>query len=95
MKVVLTQIKREALSDPTAEVTDKLLDKIMQKYGTTNVLRSETGVERASVLPPHGQMILARLWTTILLNGRRQRPRGACDIIQSYRTYKTWVQKSA
>jgi len=50
MKVVLTQIKREALSDPTAEVTDKLLDKIMQKYGTTNVLRSETGVERATVL---------------------------------------------
>ena len=50
MKVVLTQIKREALSDTTAEVTDKLLDKIMLKYGTTNVLRSETGVERATVL---------------------------------------------
>ena len=50
MKVVLTQIKREALSDTTAEVTDKLLDKIMLKYGTTNVHRSETGVERATVL---------------------------------------------
>ena len=34
MKALLTTIKRDALNDPTAEVKDKLLDRVMTKFGT-------------------------------------------------------------